>query len=197
MTKQNKSKPLLRKRIDHSSSTSDNEYDLEKNIKRISSLSRSSNGKGKNRKYNHTTDNRNSEEQFLRSNGYIESPQPISSMRTGDIPWDSYIRLDDKITDFKDKNNQAHNELRIELENKIKDASKDCKDAIAKRLPIQWYNWTIVGIVTIVSIWYLFSYSDIHPLSNKVKEIDKRINHIEKTITTIKDSISEGKSIYN
>ena len=109
---------------------------------------------------------------------------------------ESSPRLEDKITDFNYKNDQAHTDLRKELEAKIKKSIKDCNEAIEKRLPYLWYYLTIVGLVTIVGIWYMFSYIDVHPLPNKVKEIDRRLNIIENTNVIINDTISakENKS---
>lgn len=167
----------------------ENEYDLEKNIKRINSYSK--NRRYKYRNNSRITDSRKIDEPLSNSNGIVESINANSApVRTGDSStWDSFVRLDDKITDFNYKNDQAHTNLRRELEDKIKqsemslnDSIKECRDAISKRLHIQWYIWTITGLVTIVGIWYMLSYINVHPLPAKVIDIEKRLNAIESEI---------------
>lgn len=197
---QNKNRPLAKKGISPISGRTgiENEYDLEKNIKRINSYSK--NRRCRNRDNVHITDSRKNDESYSNGNGIVESINANSSpVRTGDgSAWDSFIRLDDKITDFNYKNDQAHTNLRRELEDKIKqsetsqnDSIKECKESVSKRLPIQWYVWTIIGLVAIVGIWYMFSYIDVHPLPTKVKEIEKRLDVIEGEIkTTSQDSLN-------
>lgn len=180
---QNKNKPYQKRRVNVSTPVVDNEYDLEKNIKRINSYSRARRN-SKDKFHSHITDSGESEDFSPYRNGIIETPHVSSNrQRTGDyVAWDSYARLDDKITDFNYKNDQAHTDLRKELESKIKDSIKECNDAISKRLHIQWYVWTIIGLVTIVGIWYMFSYADVHPLPSKVEGMNKRLHAIENLI---------------
>ncbi len=202
MTKQIKRhKSLPPKDIHRSSESAENEYNLEKNIKKINSISRK--GRNRNRFYNHITDSNEDKKQLLRNDNLIEYPYTSEMpLRTGDnTTWNPYIRLEDKITDFNDKNNQAHTDLRKELEKKIKDSNnsleesiKECRASIAKRLHIQWYIWTIVGLVTIVSIWYRLSYIDVHPLPQKIENINERLKNVEKKISTIQhDTINIKK----
>lgn len=181
--RQNKNKTTQNRKVN----PADNEYDLEKNIKKINSYSRSRRN-GKEKSHYHITDSGDRENVNSRINDIIESPHVSLSppILTGNhAAWDSYTRLDDKITDFNYKNDQAHTDLRKELESKIKDSIKDCNDDISKRLPIQWYVWTIAGLVAIVGIWYMFSYIEVHPLPSKVEEIDKRIHTIERRIDNL------------
>lgn len=193
MKGQNKKKTFQKQIGNPGNSVAENEYDLEKNIRKINSYSRSRRN-SKDRFRNHITDSGENEESDFRRNGYIETPQTSSPLRTGEHgAWESYTRLDDKITDFNYKNNQAHTDLRKELETKIKDSNtacqdsiKECKDEISKCLPIQWYIWTIVGLVAIASIWYMFSYIEVHPLPQKVEDLNKQIRTIEKRIDTLK-----------
>lgn len=144
---QNKNKPFQKRRVNISTTTVDNEYDLERNIKRINSYSRTRRN-SKDKVHSHITDSVERDDCSPYGNGVIETPIVSSNrQRTGDsVAWDSYVRLDDKITDFDYKNNQAHTDLRKELESKIKDSIKECNDAISKRLHIQWYVWTIIGL---------------------------------------------------
>ena len=189
--KQNRNNNLTKGKNKTSSGNLDCEYDLEKNFRKINSYSRNRRNKGKS--YNPITDSRDSDNSNLGSQ-YVETPINTSFLqRTGDgSAWDSYARLDDKITDFNYKNDQAHTELRKELESKIKDSIatlvdsiKECKDDIFNRLSTQWYIWTIIGLVAIVTVWYIFSYQDVHPLPRQVQEIDKRLNVMEKKIDII------------
>lgn len=179
---QNKNKPFQKRRI-NGSSTIDNEYDLEKIITRINSYSRTRRN-SKDKFHSNITDSGERDGISSYGNGVIETPHTSSNrQRTGDyVAWDSYTRLDDKITDFNYKNDQAHTDLRKELESKLKDSIKECNDAISKRLPVQWYVWTIIGLVTIVGIWYMFSYADVHPLPSRVEDMDKRLHSIENRI---------------
>lgn len=180
---QNKNKPSQKRRLNVSTPAVDNEYDLEKNFKRINSYSRTRRN-SKDKIHSHITDSGEGENFGSYGNGVIETPRVSSNrQRTGDyVAWDSYARLDDKITDFNYKNDQAHTDLRKELESKIRDSIKECNDAISKRLHIQWYRWTIAGLVTLVGIWYLFSYVYVHPLPSKVEDMDKRLHSIENKI---------------
>lgn len=192
----NRNKANQKQRVNPLPSKVDNEYDLEKNIKRINSYSRNHNRDKSNR---HITDSVECEGLNSHENGFIEVPHvsPIPLLTGDHAAWDSYTRLDDKITDFNYKNNQAHTDLRRELESKIKDVNesfsksiKDCNDAISDRLQIQWYVWTIIGLVAIVGIWYMFSYIYVHPLPKKVEELDKRLYSIEKKIDVFtKDTV--------
>lgn len=186
---QNKNKTFPKKGIGRSPRVPDNEYDLEKNIKKINSFSR--NGRHKNRSYNHITGSKEDECQLSRDGVTIES-QDVSTvpLRTGDSVWEPYTRLDDKITDFNCRNAQEHTDLRKELEAKIKESFDACNVLIAKCLPKQWYVWTIIGLCTIVGIWFEFSYSDICQLPKRVNEIDNRLKIIEKIDVVKNDSIS-------
>lgn len=182
----NRNKASQNRKVNPSQSVVDNEYDLEKNIKKINSYSRSRRS-GKEKSHYHITDSGERENVYSHINDFIEVPhEPSNPILTGNqSAWDSYTRLDDKITDFNYKNDQAHTDLRKELESKIKDSINVCNNAISNRLPIQWYVWTIVGLVAIVGIWYLFSYIEVHPLPSKVNDVDNRLHLIEKKIDNL------------
>lgn len=172
----------------------DNEYDLEKNFKKINAYSR--NKQHKNKSQAPVTDSRDFDNNSFNSK-YVETPINSSAPQlTGDnFAWDSYTRLESRITDFNYKNDQAHTELRRELESKIKESIASlendvniCNENISKSLPKQWYVWTIIGLVAIVTIWYLFSYQDIHPLPRQIHDIDIRLNNIETQLEDIQQS---------
>ena len=107
-----------------------------------------------------------------------------------------YCRLDDKISDYKEKNEVAHSDLRQELEQKINISENkqnekigeinnklgDLDNKIDKRLSIQWYSWTIGGIVAIVTIWFIFSYKEVAETPRKIQSIENKIDFIEKNM---------------
>jgi hypothetical protein len=199
-SRKNKNSSLPRKAIKLSSRVADNEYDLERNIRRINSYSK--NERSRDTFRDHITDSGEYDERPSYGKSFVEPIHDKSNpLRTGDnTAWNSYVRLDDKISDFNYKNDQAHTDLRRELEAKIKDASvsfgesiKECKEEISKRLHIQWYLWTIGGLVAIVGIWYIFSYIDVHPLPEKVQNIEKCLNNIEKKIEVSQHDSIVGK----
>ena len=196
MAKRYNKNNILKTRIFPQSTTKvDNEYDLEKNIKKINSYSRI-NRNAKDKLSCNITDSQERGNLNSRSNDLIKSPHmTTTTILTGDNGvWKSYTRLDDKITDFNYKNDQAHTELRKELEDKIKDSNKECKEDISKKLDKQWYVWTIVGLVAIVGIWYMFSYIEVHPLPSKVEDIDTRLNTIESKVDKLTiDSVKHTK----
>lgn len=127
---------------------------------------------------------------------------------SGSPAWESYCRPDNKISDYKEKNEAAHTDLRRELEQKI-DASekkqndkigeinnniKGLNDKIDGRLSIQWYRWTIGGIVAIVTIWYVFSYKDVAEAPKLIQSLENKIDCIEKDMQK-KDNHSDSLHI--
>lgn len=190
--RKNKNNTFSRGEIKVSSGIVDNEYDLEKNLKKINAYSK--NNQHKNRPHDFVTDSRNLDSNNSNSK-YVEPPINSSVPQlTGDnFAWDSYTRLESRITDFDYKNDLAHTDLRKELESKIKESIKDCNESIEKRLPYLWYYLTIIGLVAIVGIWYMFSYIDVHPLPRQVQEIDKRLNVIEKKV----DMMQSDTTLFN
>ncbi len=140
--------------------TNNGEYDLESNFRKIRPYTQRSQKKS----LSHgVTD---SSEEFNRKRfqeNYVDSSDSTSPQTASGSPmWDSYCRLDDKISDYKDKNEAAHTDLRRELEQKINDSENkqnekigNLENKIDTRLSKQWYCWTIVGIVAIVTIWFV------------------------------------------
>ena len=130
----NRNKANQKQRVNPLPSKVDNEYDLEKNIKRINSYSRNRNN-NRDKSNRHITDSGECEGLNSHENGFIEVPHVSPSpLLTGDhAAWDSYTRLDDKITDFNYKNDQAHTDLRRELESKIKDVNESFSKSISAK----------------------------------------------------------------
>ena len=75
---QNKNKPFQKRRINGSTSTIDNEYDLEKNIKRINSYSRTRRN-SKDKFHSNITDSGERDGISSYGNGVIETPHTSSS----------------------------------------------------------------------------------------------------------------------
>lgn len=105
---------------------------------------------------------------------------------TGAPSWDRYDRLEDKFSSFSDKNENDHTNLRMELERKIEKVSDDVKEDlkelrqnVEKKLPKQWYVWTIIGLVAIVSLIWALSYREIVKIPNDVKEQEYKIDKLE------------------
>ena len=174
--------------------TNNGEYDLESNFRKIRPYTHRS------RKKNPPHGVTDSSEDFSRKRyqeNYVDSSAPTSlQTASGSAFWDSYCRLDDKISDYKEKNEVAHSDLRQELEQKINISENkqnekigeinnklgDLDNKIDKRLSIQWYSWTIGGIVAIVTIWFIFSYKEVAETPRKIQSIENKIDFIEKNM---------------
>lgn len=151
------------------------EYDLSSSFKKIKNYSR----RGK--RSDSESISAESDSQYSNNKNHIVSSSELYSPETstGQHLWDNYYRLEDKFSNYTSQNENAHTDLRKELEKKLDDAKKeimnsikDVQSDIKEKLPIQWYIWTIIGLVAIVTIWYNFSYST---LINKQEEIEKDI----------------------
>lgn len=112
------------------------------------------------------------------------------------MSWDEYTRLDNKLDSFSSQNVKDHTDLRHELENKIKEAVdpisssiKLLEEKLSSRLSVQWYRWTIIGIVAIVGIWYMFSYNEIHPLPRRVDKIERNLDELNNKTKSYVDTI--------
>lgn len=177
-------KSISQSQVKQNSHSDDNEYDLGKKFRQISSYSQGGRRKGKgsiSRTESPASLGSSNREDLIEEN--IDRMSPTHS---GGLSWDGYARLDDKLSSFSTLNDKAHTDLRRELENKIKEASSrisaSIKDIEAKQeefFPKQWYTWTIIGLVTIVGVWYLFSYINVHPLPQKVRDLENRIEKVE------------------
>ena len=71
---------------------------------------------------------------------------------------------------------------------------KGLNDKIDGRLSIQWYRWTIGGIVAIVTIWYVFSYKDVAEAPKLIQSLENKIDCIEKDMQK-KDNHSDSLHI--
>lgn len=172
--------------------TNNGEYDLESNFRKIRPYTQ------RFRKKNTSQGVTDSCEDFSRKRyqeNYVDSSDPTSlQTASGSSFWDSYCRLDDKISDYKEKNEVEHSDLRQELEQKVNTLENkqnekigeinnklgNLDNKIEERLSIQWYHWTIVGIVAIVTIWFVFSYKEVAETPRKIQSIESKIDFMEK-----------------
>lgn len=169
------------------SQTNKGEYDLESNFRKIKPYTQ----KSRKKNLSHgVTDSREEFNQKRFQENYVDSSDQTSPQTSsGSSMWEPYCRLDDKISDYKDKNEAAHTDLRRELEEKIDDLENkqnqkiDSIDSkIGTRLSIQWYYWTIGGIVAIVTVWFVLSYQEVAQAPRQIQSIENRIDNLEKNI---------------
>lgn len=160
---------------------SDNEYDLAKNFSRINSFSKQSRKRSSQACSHYETTDYNPREY---ENPRIVEQSTISPNQTSSaIGWNEYTKLDDKISSMTQENHKEHDELRKELESKMNNSISEVNDEVKElrnsKLSVQWYVWTIIGLVSIVSVWFLLSYQDVHSLPSQVNSIKQRLDNIE------------------
>lgn len=184
------------------SSSQGDEYDLKNNLNNINSYSKCGRKRYKPSARvtvtSEGTDCIYSGKKFANKDIDMQSPT-----KSGGMSWEEYARLDDKLSSFRGENDKAHTDLRLELEQKIKEARTDILSNISslqkeldKYIPWKWLAWTasLLGsvIVIIVTIWYNLSYCNVHPLPQTVNEIEKRVYDLEKRTVPL-DSIDMNK----
>lgn len=156
--------------IPKSSLSSQDEYDIARNFQRIGS-------------YKGTASSVSSTlppEETGGGDGVIESGK-INSVPHYTAPnsfW-GFTHLDNKLSSLQSSNESAHYALRDSFENQINSVEQKLSNQIDKKLPIQWYVWTVLGIVAIVSIIYFLSYSRLLDTSNNHSE---QINSLERKV---------------
>lgn len=159
------------------------EYDVGKRLSHINSLSNQDKKKRKNfQRSTSTSDDFNTQEEKNLISDKFDNSTPTKS---DGLSWSDYVRLDDKLSDFKEKNESAHIGLRTEFESRIKEIRDKQENYISK----YWYGGTIGALCMIVYVWYMFSYSAVHPLPQKVTDIGSRVEKIEHYILKF-DSIT-------
>lgn len=167
--------------------TNNGEYDLESNFRKIRPYTQKTRKKTL---FHGVTDNSEEFDRKRFQENYVDSSDPTSlQTASGSSVWDSYCRLDDKISDYKDRNEAAHIDLRRELEHKINESEnkqnekiENLDNKIDTRLSKQWYHWTIGGIVAIVTVWFVFSYKEVAQAPRQIQSIENKIDYIEKNL---------------
>jgi len=173
------------------SSPKDSDYDLKQNLNKINQVSQ---GKRNNHSRSIT---QTGDEEIIQypNNEYISGRQDISQQTySGGVSREEYYRLDDKISNINSKNDEAHTDLRRELESKLKDSKDSLEANIDKKLSIQWYVWTIGALVAIATLFYILSYNNVHSLPEQVHHNQNRIDGIEKNINDIKTELNTKSS---
>lgn len=176
--------------VHRESNTKVNEYDLQSNFKKLKQHSGRPNNRG-NMHVSQTQENYNFENSQQK---FIESTDRSSSHTdSGGMSWVEYTRLDNKLDSFSSQNIKDHTDLRHELENKIKEAidpinsfAKSMEEKLSSRLSIRWYTWTVAGIIAIVTVWYMFSYNEIHPLPRRVDKIERDLDELNNKAKSFK-----------
>lgn len=178
-----------KKRSKHSGTTSD-EYDLERNFKQVNrnktNGGRRSQGYTTESSYNSFCDER-------RSN--MSDTEPLDA-NTYSGSFSLYAKLDSKLDDYSKTNNEAHNGLRVELEEKISDAREGLESKVTaieqkfeKYLPMNWYGWTLAALGSMVALVYVLSYKDVVALPNEYNKIESRVEKVEEYVKKIDESM--------
>lgn len=172
-----------------SSNKAASEYDLSSSFKKIKNYSKR--GRQSDSEYISSE----SDSQYSNNKNHTVSSSEVYSPETstGQHLWNNYYRLEDKFSNYTSQNENAHTDLRRELEKKIDDAKKEIMNSIKdiqidikEKLPIQWYIWTIIGLVAIATIWYTFSYST---LLNNQEKVEKEIVNIHNSQNSLEHEI--------
>lgn len=120
-------------------------------------------------------------DQLLSSN----HPQYNSPNTNTDIIGNNYFRLEDKIESLSNKNDEAHDTLRKEIKQDIKDLSNNIKDCVSKR-----GFWTVVGILIPVILAIVGGVIAQLSLANRNKEeiIEMKTTIERSVIPSIEDN---------
>lgn len=132
----------------------------------------------------------------VNSNVSISTPTDTGSL------YNEYTRLDDKITNYSNQNELAHNDLRKELENKIEKAKGDVEISINKvhdllkdKLSYKWFAAAVAVLVAIAGIIYKLSYArqsdDIEKSAIEISNIKQENSKMQKDIEYIKRDLEE------
>lgn len=182
MTKQ-KNKPLSQKDSPNGNSNKE-EYDLARNFRKVNQFSRYSR-----KNYREETETGRNE---YSSPHYriIKSTDGVvnTSTNSGFL---EYTRLEDQISEYSNKNESAHDNIRKDYEQKINDVSNEVKT----KLSSSDFRWIIGGLLailaTLVTIVFTISYT---PLIQDVQDNKKHINSIDKSLNLLQ---SEQKYLKN
>jgi len=152
------------------------EYDLERNFKKVNQFSRYSR---KNYREETETDRNEYSSLYFRT---IKSTDGVISNSTNS-GFLEYTRLENQISEYSNKNESAHDSIRKDYEQKINDVSNEVKI----KLSSSDFRWIIGGLLTILvllaTIVFTMSYS---PLIQDVQDSKKNINDIDKSLNIIK-----------
>lgn len=160
----------------------DSDYDIAQSMQRVRQY--------RTRKGSNSTRDTTKSDVGYDNRSYLSSQSEYPNGLTSEPARDFYFRLEDQMSDYNDKNEVAHNDLRKSFETKISDISKellDIRKSVTEKVSNNTFRWIIGGIigaaVLIAGIWASLSY---YPLVEKIEShtdiihnLDKRINNIE------------------
>ena len=168
------------------------EYNLQQNFKKVKPfIKRSANSN------RHRTDQSLGESEYLQG-GSISSSQNYQEEATSSSSWDQYTHLDDKITDFQNKNENAHIQIRNDFDAKVGNEVNILRQDIKSKLSTKWYTYTIAALVAIATLFYALSYSNV--LLNQGKNIEEikgiqiQMQGISSDVEKINEDLKEIKS---
>ena len=154
------------------------EYDLRQSFSKLNQY-RTSNV------YQTDTNNERNEESFTINNNL---PQHQYYNSNGETIGDKYFRLEDKISELSDKYDNAHNDLRKELERKIDtlrgEFDHHCQ---GHRDNIKWIIGIVVAIIGSILGYILLPYKQANSIHEDVVKIQTTINE------NIKPSIEKNE----
>lgn len=174
MAKQ-KNKPLSKKDTPSRNSNKE-EYDLERNFRKVNQFSRY--GRKNYREETETNQNENNSYHYRT----IKSTDGAigTSTNSGFL---EYTRLEDQISEYSNKNESAHDNIRKDYEQKINDVSNEVKT----KLSSSDFKWIIGGLLTILAVLatlvFTMSYA---PLIQEVQDNKKKINSIDNSLNLLK-----------
>lgn len=174
MAKQ-KNKPLSKKETPKGISSKE-EYDLERNFKKVNRFSRYGH-----KNYREETETDRNEFSPVHNRTIRSTDEVISSSTNSGFL--GYTRLEDQISEYSNKNESAHDSIRKDYELKINDVSSELKT----KLSSSDFRWIIGGLLTILAILativFTMSYA---PLIQDVKDSRENINNIDKNLNLLK-----------
>lgn len=182
MAKQ-KNKPLSKKDSPKKNSNKE-EYDLERNFKKVNQFSRY--GRKNYREETETDRNEHSSPHYRT----IKSTDGVISTSTNS-GFLEYTRLEDQISEYSNKNESAHDNIRKDYEQKINNVA----DEVKTKLSSSDFRWVIGGLLTILAILativFTMSYA---PLIQDVQDSKKNINNIDKSLNLLKNEQEHQKN---
>ncbi len=183
----------LKDRNKKTNQNKEQDYDLKKNLRHISSYQSYRNtshyqtGTGENQ--------RSRKSQFMSNSSDF---QDITSSTNSE-----YLRLDDKLADYSTKNEDAHQSLRKEFESKFEKYEdkfdhkiEGLNTSLGRCISESLFKWILGGLLTalfiICSIWYTLSYS---PTLNKVEKLEDKMDSMgNQQVNTIKVATDKVRS---
>lgn len=198
MANKGKRKQIKQANNDSHANSSAVEYDVKERIRKFHPYN-----SRKQNEYSASTNSFSTHESST-SRGVVNSNVNISTPTSTGSLYNEYTRLDDKITNFTNQNELAHNELRRELEIKIDKAKSDLQnsirqisDALEEKLSYKWFSAAVAVLVAVAGIIYTLSYSrqsdEIENSAAEISNVKHENAKIQKDIEYLKEDLEEIK----